>query len=142
MEYPDRVRMSVLLLDGCHCAHVIAIGGTSAPGSQTAETIDLSTLVPSWRMPMDIPGGVARNNVNAVVLPDGTVFACGGTTDPNVSSALYDPATDSWSSMARLNYRKQYHSVAIFLPSGQVMATGGSNYGGGSNVIEISTVSL
>jgi Domain of unknown function (DUF1929) len=39
--------------------------------------------------------------------------------------------------MARLNYRKQYHSVAVLLPSGKVAATGGSNFGGGSNVIEI-----
>jgi hypothetical protein len=39
--------------------------------------------------------------------------------------------------MARANYRKQYHSVAVLLPSGKVMSTGGSNYGGGSNVIEI-----
>ncbi len=139
MEYPDRVRgMSVLLL-GCdsHSARVLVIGGTSAPGSQTAQIINLSTLTPTWDMPMNIPGGVARNNVNAVLLPDGTVFVCGGTTDPAEPCALYDPVTDSWLEMARLNYRKQYHSVAILLPSGQVMATGGSNYGGGSNVIEI-----
>ena len=39
--------------------------------------------------------------------------------------------------MASVNYRKQYHSVALLLPNGKVMATGGSGYGGGSNVIEI-----
>ncbi len=139
MEYPDRVRgMSVLLL-GCdsHQARVLVIGGTSAPGSQTAQIINLSTLTPTWEMPMDVPGGVPRNNVNAVLLPDGTVFVCGGTSDPTKPCALFNPATDTWSEMERANYRKQYHSVALLLPSGQVMATGGSNYGGGSNVIEI-----
>jgi hypothetical protein len=50
---------------------------------------------------------------------------------------MFDPEADTWSRMARLNYRKQYHSVAVLLPSGKVMATGGSNFGGGSNVIEI-----
>lgn len=138
-EYPDRMRgMSVILLGSDPLvARVMVIGGTSAPGSQTAETINVSSLTPTWEMAMDVPGGVARNNVNAVLLADGTVFVCGGTTDPAVSCALYNPSTDAWSAMARLNYRKQYHSVAILLPSGQVMATGGSNYGGGSNVIEI-----
>lgn len=138
MEYPDRVRgMSVLLLD-CdgHHARVMVIGGSSAPGSQTSQIINLATLMPTWEMPIDIPGRVPRTNVNAVLLPDGTVFACGGN-DPNVPSALFNPATDVWSPMARLNYRKQYHSVALLLPSGKVMATGGSNYGGGSNMIEI-----
>lgn len=139
MEYPDRVRgMSVLLL-GCdpHQARVLVVGGTSAPGSETAQIINLSALTPTWEMPMNVPGGVARNNVNAVLLPDGTVFVCGGTTDPNVPCALYNPETGAWSAMAHLNYRKQYHSVAVLLPSGQVMATGGSNYGNGSNVIEV-----
>jgi hypothetical protein len=138
MEYPDRVRgMSVILVDHHACASVLVVGGTSAPGSSTAQIIDLHTLNPVWQMPMEVPPGVARNNVNAVLLPDGTVFVCGGTADPNVSCALYRPGSGTWAQMAHLNYRKQYHSVAVLLPSGRVMATGGSNYGGGSNVIEI-----
>jgi len=138
-EYPDRVRGMSVILGGCdpHMAHVLVVGGTSAPGSETAQMINLSTLTPKWDMPMNIPGGVARNNVSAVLLPDGNVFVCGGTADPSAPSAMFDPEADSWSSMARLNYRKQYHSVAVLLPSGKVMATGGSNFGGGSNVIEI-----
>ena len=51
--------------------------------------------------------------------------------------ALFNPETHTWSSADELNYRKQYHSVAVLLPNGKVMATGGSNYGGGSNVIEV-----
>ncbi len=138
-EYPDRVRGMSVILGGCdpHMAHVLVVGGTSAPGSETAQMINLSTLTPKWEMPMNIPGGVARNNVSAVLLPDGTVFVCGGTADPSPPCALFDPEADSWKEMARLNYRKQYHSVSILLPSGKVMSTGGSNYGGGSNVIEI-----
>ena len=138
-EYPDRVRGMSVILGGCdpHMAHVLVVGGTSAPGSETAQMINLSTLTPKWEMPMNIPGGVARNNVSAVLLPDGNVFVCGGTADPAAPCAMFDPEADSWSAMARLNYRKQYHSVAILLPSGKVMATGGSNFGGGSNVIEI-----
>ena len=118
-------------------ARVMVIGGGSAPDNETAEIVTLSALNPTWEHPTIIPGGSGRNNVNAVLLPDSTVFVVGGTVDPSVPCALYDPATDSWAEMDAASYRKQYHSVAVLLPSGQVAATGGSNYGGGSNVIEV-----
>jgi hypothetical protein len=139
LEFVDRVRgMSVLLLDPCEpSVRALVIGGGAAPGNETAEMATLSTLNPTWEHAMIVPGGAGRNNVNAVLLPDGTVFVVGGTSDPAVPCALFDPATHTWSEMARANYRKQYHSVAVLLPSGKVAATGGSNYGGGSNVIEI-----
>jgi hypothetical protein len=141
MEFTDRVRgMSVILFDPCDpspSVRVLVVGGGSSPGNETAEIITLSTLNPMWDHPMIVPGGAGRNNVNAVLLPDGTVFVVGGTSDPSVPCALFNPKTHTWSEMARANYRKQYHSVAVLLPSGKVAATGGSNYGGGSNVIEI-----
>lgn len=139
MEHQDRVRgMSVILLDPCDPAvRVMIIGGSTMPASETAEIVNLSSLNPTWDHPTLIPGSQSRTNVNAVLLPDGTVLVVGGTTTPDPPCALYDPATDTWSSMAKVQYRKQYHSVALLLPSGKVMATGGSNYGGGSNVIEI-----
>lgn len=139
MEFTNRVRgMSVLLLDPCEpSVRVLVVGGGSSPGNETAEMITLSTLNPSWGHATIIPGGSGRNNVNAVLLPDNTVFVVGGTSDPSKPCALFDPKTNTWKEMARANYRKQYHSVAVLLPSGKVAATGGSNYGGGSNVIEI-----
>jgi hypothetical protein len=139
MEHPDRVRgMSVLLHDPCHpTLRVLVIGGGTTPGNETAEMMTLSTLNPTWGHAMTVPGGTGRNNVNAVLLPDGTVLVVGGTADPAVPCALFDPRKHQWRTMARANYRKQYHSVAVLLPSGKVAATGGSNYGGGSNVIEI-----
>ena len=139
MEHTDRVRgMSVLLLNRCNpTVSVVVIGGTQAPGSGTAEQVKLSTLTPDWGHAMTVPDGSTRINVNAVLLPDGTVFVVGGTSDPAVPCARYNPANGQWQTMARANYRKQYHSVAVLLPSGRVLATGGSNYGGGANVIEV-----
>jgi len=139
MEFIDRVRgMSVLLLDPCEpTVRVMVVGGGTAPGNETAEIVTLSTLNPTWEHPMIVPGGSGRNNVNAVLLPDSTVLVAGGTADANVPCALYNPATDTWAEMDAVTYRKQYHSVAVLLPNGKVMATGGSNFGGGSNVIEI-----
>ena len=139
MEFTDRVRgMSVLLLDPCEpSVRALVIGGGTVPGNESAELLTLSTLNPTWGHAMTVPGGEGRNNVNAVLLPDGTVFVVGGTSDPSIPCALFNPETHVWRTMARTNYRKQYHSVAVLLPSGKVAATGGSNYGGGSNVIEI-----
>src|SRR5690606_6042207 len=37
----------------------------------------------------------------------------------------YDPATDSWTVGAPLNFPRQYHSVCILLPDGRVLAAGG-----------------
>jgi hypothetical protein len=139
MEHTDRVRgMSVLLLNRCNpTVSVLVVGGTQAPGSGTAERIKLSTLTPEWGHAMTVPGAPTRINVNAVLLPDGSVFVVGGTSDPAAPCARYDPDSGTWRTMARANYRKQYHSVAVLLPSGKVLATGGSNYGGGSNVLEV-----
>jgi hypothetical protein len=128
----------VLLLNRCNpTASVLVIGGTDAPGSGTAERVKLSTLTPQWGHAMSVPGAPTRINVTAVLLPDGSVFVVGGTSDPASPCARYDVDSGTWRTMARANYRKQYHSVAVLLPSGKVLATGGSNYGGGSNVIEV-----
>jgi hypothetical protein len=139
MEHVDRVRgMSVILHDPCDpTLRLLVVGGGTTPGNESAEMITLSTLIPKWGHAMTVPGGAGRNNVNVVLLPDGNVFVVGGTSDPSVPSAMFNPRTHQWRTMARANYRKQYHSVAVLLPSGKVAATGGSNYGGGSNVIEI-----
>jgi hypothetical protein len=128
----------VLLLDPSDPAvRVMVIGGGLSPGNETAEIATLSMLNPTWEHPTIIPGLEGRNNVNAVLLPDSSVLVVGGTPDPSVPCALYNPATDTWAEMDAVNFRKQYHSVAVLLPSGKVMATGGSNAGGGSNSIEI-----
>lgn len=131
MSSPNRVKgMSVTLLLGpflgSYFTKVMVVGGN---GNDTAETINLSAISPTWEPPTTIPGG-GRSNVNVVVLPDNTVFVCGGATPTNsaiLPCALYDPMTNSWSEMDSLSYRRAYHSVAILLPSGQVMITGDVN---------------
>lgn len=130
--------MSVLLVDPCATsAKVMIIGGVT--GGNTSEIIRLSSLSPSWETPTFIPGEVHRENVNAVLLPDGTVFVCGGTNSANDPCALYDPEKASWSIMDNMHYRKQYHSFAILLPNCKVMATGGakSSCRNGSRAIEV-----
>jgi hypothetical protein len=117
---------------------VMIVGGTG--GIDKAEIINLSTISPIWEIPTIVHGG-GRMHANAVLLPDSTVFVCGGTADVNMPCALYNPVDNTWLEMARLNYIKFYHSVALLLPSGKVMATGGAlgaeGGAGGSTAIEV-----
>jgi hypothetical protein len=74
-----------------------------------------------------------RTNLNAVLLPDGTILVIGGqragkwAADPQpvLQPEIYDPHTNHWTLMAPMQYPKQYHSVAVLLPDGRVWAAGG-----------------
>ncbi len=79
------------------------------------------------------PMAFPRSYHNLTVLPDGTVLVTGGerTTDgDNVAQAVYeaeiwDPTSESWSTMAAMQMPRLYHSSAVLLPSGQVLVNGG-----------------
>jgi hypothetical protein len=137
--------MSVLLLQPTYpFVRVLVVGGGDAAQSATAQRINLSTLSPAW-------GGTfplleARVHPNVVLLPDGTVFICGGMEETGTPPTggpceLYDPIAGTLVDMAEVNYPRHYHSVALLLPSGQVMVAGGASSGGCSlsdyNTIEV-----
>lgn len=42
-----------------------------------------------------------------------------------LETEIYDPATDTWTVGAPLNFPRQYHSVCVLLPDGKVLAAGG-----------------
>jgi hypothetical protein len=122
--------MSVLILQSTPpYARVLVIGGVDSSGNgiSSAEIIDVSVLSPSstWQPPMSLPDPEQRRQCNAVLLPDGTVFVSGGIDRMNSPCALFDPRTDTWSPMDELPSIRGYHSVALLLPSGKVMAAGG-----------------
>lgn len=127
MTFEDRREgMSVMLLHPYLRIMVVGGGGESA-GLSGVETIDVSALSPAspWDPAVDLPE--ARTHANAVLLPDGSVFVCGGMSTANSPCRLYNPFTDGWSEMDALAPVKGYHSVALLLPSGKVMIAGGSN---------------
>ena len=73
-----------------------------------------------------------RTNVTALTLADGTILVVGGQTGgvwnhnmkPVLIPEIFDPATLKWTEMAPMKIQRHYHSTAILLPDGRVLATG------------------
>lgn len=111
---------------------LVTAGGPSGVPSATAEIIDLNAPTPAWRLidPMANP----RRHANATLLPDGTVLVTGGSKSKEFNDAagailpaeMWNPATGKWSTMASLTIPRIYHSTALLLPDGRVIAAGGS----------------
>ena len=109
----------------------ILVAGGADPPTATAEVIDLNAATPSWRSvaSMSIP----RRHLNSTLLPDGTVLVTGGTYGPGHNNAatpvfaaeLWNPATETWTTLASASVPRLYHSAAMLLPDGRVMTNGG-----------------
>jgi hypothetical protein len=136
----DRAKgMSVLLLQSTYpFVRVTAIGGGPAGTNSTAQTINLSTLSPSWGPTTTIPDGRPRINVNAVLLPNSTILVCGGLQSSPYPTWIYDPnaAVSAWREMDENHRPRHYHACALLLPSGKVMMAGGASSGGCSLSVE------
>jgi hypothetical protein len=112
---------------------VLIVGGGSAPPTNTAQVIDLNAPSPAWRTVA--PMAYARRHLNATLLPDGTVLVNGGTsgtgfdnaTTPVFAAELWNPATETWTTLASASIPRLYHSAALLLPDGRVLTTGGNN---------------
>jgi hypothetical protein len=112
---------------------ILVVGGGDPP-TNSAEVIDLNQTSPTWRSVA--PMSIARRQVNATLLPDGTVLVTGGTsgagfdnpTTPVYQAELWDPATEAWTTLASATVPRLYHSAAVLLPDGRVLSTGGNDY--------------
>src|SRR5262245_19380345 len=132
------------LLPPSYTPKVMNFGGSN-PATDTTEIIDLSAVSPSWTPGPNMSTG--RIQMNAIILPNGTVLAAGGSVNnesPNPASRhadLYDPVSNDFSSGGTASYSRLYHSVALLLPDATVMSMG-SNPGPRGNyepAIEIYT---
>ncbi len=113
---------------------ILVTGGApdydTSVGTANAHVIDLNGGV-SVRQVADLE--TPRTLHNSVVLPSGEVVATGGqrvsrlfTDDQAILVAeLFDPATETWSSLAPMSVPRTYHSAALLLLDGRVMVGGG-----------------
>jgi len=108
---------------------ILLVGGGDPP-TASAETIDLNIPGPTWRFTGSM--AVARRQLNATVLPDGTVLVTGGTSAPGfntpsgavLTAELWNPNTGSWTTLASNAIPRIYHSTTLLLPDGRVLHTG------------------
>jgi hypothetical protein len=127
-----------LLPDENYHARVLLCGGVKAlianlqPGSEASW---------SWQATSDRQLTVRRSHCNAVLLPDGKVFVCGGInqfqnnppTGQTYDQAfgvttpeIYDPTTGTWAALdaAPAMVARGYHSVALLMVDGRVWTAG------------------
>jgi len=117
---------SVLYDDG----KVLIIGGGDPP-TNTAEVIDLNAGTPAWRAVA--PMTYKRRQINATLLPDGTVLVTGGSSSPGFNEPagavyageLWNPVTETWTTVASFTQYRGYHSFTLLLPDGRVLSGGG-----------------
>jgi hypothetical protein len=106
----------------------IMIMGGGNPSTATAEIIDLSQPLPAWRSLPSMSG--PRSDMNAVLLPNGTVLALGGSGQRKVASTatlgadLFDPVSETWSPAGTMAFPRLYHSVALLMPDATVWVAG------------------
>ncbi len=106
---------------------------SAANAAATTYVIDMTQASPVWRQTTSMTN--RRTQHNLVLLPDGTVLAIGGGTNSNVNdlsaavnaAELWNPTTETWSTLAAGQVPRLYHSVALLLPDGRVFAGGGGH---------------
>ena len=110
---------------------VLLVGGNDPPRA-SAEKINLNLAVPTWQS-----AGLmhtARRQLNATMLPDGTVLITGGSSGagfdnaaaPAYTAERWDPAQNSFTELASATRYRGYHSIALLLPDGRVLSSGGN----------------
>jgi hypothetical protein len=101
----------------------------------TTYVLDMTQPSPAWQ-PTG-PMTFARTQHNLTLLPDGSVLVTGGSSNSRVddlTAAVYDaelwsPATQTWTTLPRMQTPRQYHSTALLLTDGRVLVGGGGRNG-------------
>jgi Domain of unknown function (DUF1929) len=121
---------SVLLPPAQDQKVMIIGGGSGSTVTSRVNIVNLKATNPTYVGSTFLKYG--RKHHSAVLLPDRTVFVCNGskmdedTTQSMLPAEIYNPATNSWTAVAKQNVARVYHSVALLLPDGRVAAAGGN----------------
>lgn len=97
-----------------------------------ADWIDMNAASPAWVRTASMRN--PRQEHNLVMLPDGNVLAVGGRIASDTAleaipaAEIWNPATEVWTQLACAAEPRMYHSTALLLPDGRVLAAGGDCY--------------
>ena len=122
----------VLLPDG----KVLAVGYKSFTPGQPGVNLEMyDPLNDEWTLRSNL--APTRSRAKAVLLPDKKVLVMGGqkedANDPTPVNNWgymdltdqYDPATDVWRRLEKMNIKREYHAITALVPDGRIIAVGG-----------------
>ena len=118
---------------------ILQVGGNGYKNGYPSRSSSLATIIDIRHIKRGIvnlndtnPMGNARQWADANVLPNGMVCVSGGTAKGNNDGSddvraveLWDPSTGQWTTGAEAGVYRGYHSSAVLLRSGAIMASGG-----------------
>lgn len=105
--------------------------GFSGASTATTYVIDMNQPSPAWRQTASM--AFPRSFLNLTALPDGKVVATSGdktkdgfsNTDAVKETELWDPVTETWTTVATAATPRLYHNTALLLSDGRVFVSGG-----------------
>ncbi|HWF34837.1 MAG TPA: fibronectin type III domain-containing protein, partial [Solirubrobacteraceae bacterium] len=106
---------------------------SNSPAQATTAVIDLTAATPAWKQTASM--AFPRIYHTLTMLADGTVLAVGGEptagqTGPSevsggvLPSEIWDPTTQTWSTVASTGVTRGYHSTAVLMPDATVLVAG------------------
>lgn len=119
---------------------VIAVGYKSYTTNLGTYVERYNPIFDSWSLGSSI--APIRSQAKTVLLPTEKILVIGGhkedmadTTSVNAWGFMnlcdeYEPTSDSWRRLARLNIQREYHCNTILIPDGRVIAVGGDGQPG------------
>jgi Domain of unknown function (DUF1929)/Glyoxal oxidase N-terminus len=113
-------------------------GGSLFPPFRSAKIIDINGTTPVVTTTGSM--NIGRQFIDATLLADGQVLVTGGSSSylNDINTAVYDselwnPAMGKWTLGAKAGKPRMYHSIALLLPNGTVLKSGGDRPGKARN---------
>lgn len=108
---------------------ILVVGGspTSAePATSQVQVLDFNAGNPSRRTVDSLQYG--RKYLAPVLLPDGKVLVLGGAaqgnSNPRRVPEMFNPTSETWTSLPAASVSRVYHQVALLLPDGRIWNAG------------------